>query len=629
MISAVILIGNISDLAVIPNELLKDNTVKIFSLSLDAHRELELKKIKHKVADELLSQEERFKIFDKMIELRSWYSRLPSNDYELEGVNILEIFDTQEFQSFLMPKLINFAIIDKIIRLESPKKIITAGSLSELVQPFINNEDIELKIFQNKTENNLFWDKITIKFNIGRTPLAFTISRKNYLRIKNFIETMAGFIYNFWFDFRRSKKKCTVFLEFNPESFSNLLLAMKNYDGNTILINQRRSPIWSKKSLEIIRKSKCKILKIDDILTIKEKREISLLTKIYSQKIEKLWENSKFFNELFEIDDCSFWGSIKEGMIKMYSSKLTAHISLILSVKQFFENADIRCLVSLNESGETEKSFLAYNKRKIPSILLEHGFIERTVTTKRFDILSDYESFNDKIAVWGEMKKEWLMNQYNIKTERIIVTGSPRHDNYFFSRLEKINKKEKILLLAPNPINDLNGLSSTDLKLRVNKVIAEVISSAKKIGGVRIIVKLHPIQLKHNEEMLSFIKNMDKSIPVYLWSPIIDTINKADAVLVISPEIHATPTMLLESMILGKPTMNVYLSKSVPQYYHVQSEAVFTVTDSDYIMNNLKKILFDEKFQDTLKKNADNFVAKSLSFRGNASEKLASILQSY
>ena len=99
--------------------------------------------------------------------------------------------------------------------------------------------------------------------------------------------------------------------------------------------------------------------------------------------------------------------------------------------------------------------------------------------------------------------------------------------------------------------------------------------------------------------------------------------------LVISPEIHGTSTMLLESMILGKPTMNVYFDDSIPAYSHVQSNAVLTITDNDDLDNNLQKILFDEKFRTELQINADNFVAKFLSNRGNASEKFASILKSY
>ncbi|MEM2160556.1 MAG: hypothetical protein QXN55_06355 [Candidatus Nitrosotenuis sp.] len=629
MISTIILIDNISDLTAIPSQLLKDSNVKNFSFSLDAHHELELRKIKHEVADNLLSQEERFKIFDKMIEFRSWYSRLPSNGYEFEGVNILEMFDTNEFQSFLMPKLINLVIIDKIIRLENPKKIITTSSLSKLVQPFISNQDIELETFQNKTSSNLFWDKITIKYNIGKIPLAFTISRKNYLRIKNFIETLAGFIYNFWFDFKRSRKKCILFLEFNPESFSDLLLAMKNYDGNTILVNQRRTPIWSKKSLKAIKRSKCKILKLDSVLSRAEKKRIPVLAEPYSKKIEKLWENTEFFNNLFQINGNSFWNAIKDVITQTYSKRLISYMSLILCIKKITQSVDIRCIVSLNEVGETEKAFLRFNKNRIPTILLEHGFIERIDKTKRFDVLSNYDAFNDKTAVWSQAKKDWLIEQYHMDPERIIVTGSPRHDNYFSSRLEKENRKDKTLLLAPNPISDVSGLASTNLKLRVNKIITRVFSLAQKDENVKVIVKLHPIQLKHNEELMSTIKKLDNSVPIYLWSPVIDTINNADAVLVISPEIYGTSTMLLESMILGKPTMNIYFDDNVPEYPHIQNKAVFTITDNDDLETNLRNILFDEKFRYELKINADNYVSKFLSNRGNASENFASILKTY
>ena len=189
-------------------------------------------------------------------------------------------------------------------------------------------------------------------------------------------------------------------------------------------------------------------------------------------------------------------------------------------------------------------------------------------------------------------------------------------------RLEKI-------LLSPNPINDVNGLGSTELKLQFNKTIEDIFSIVKKFDNVKIIVKLHPIQLKHNEEIKSLIRKLDNSTPIYLLTSVIDTINSADAVMVISPEIHGTSTMLLESMILGKPTMNVYFDEKIPQYEHVKNNAVFTVLNKDDLENQLKKILFDEEFQNELKNNADDFVKSFMNNHGTASEKLASILKSY
>ena len=74
---------------------------------------------------------------------------------------------------------------------------------------------------------------------------------------------------------------------------------LKNYDGQIILINERRPAIWNKKTLDIIKKSGCKILKSEFFLTKNEKNQIQSLGNSYSKKFYDLWENSKQFNELF------------------------------------------------------------------------------------------------------------------------------------------------------------------------------------------------------------------------------------------------------------------------------------------------------------------------------------------
>ena len=85
--------------------------------------------------------------------------------------------------------------------------------------------------------------------------------------------------------------------------------------------------------------------------------------------------------------------------------------------------------------------------------------------------------------------------------------------------------------------------------------------------------------------------------------------------------------MLLESMILGKPTMNVFFDDQVPQFGHVKAKAVLTITDSCDLEYNLRKILFDEKFQIELCNNADNFINTFMSNTGTASQKFTSILR--
>ena len=625
----IILITSILDLDEIPNNLLKSNETKIFSFNLDVHLELKNQKIEHIIADDLLSLDERLKIFDKMTEFGSWYSNIPGIDFELEGVNLLKILDRNEFLTYLLPILINLAIIKKIIEKEKPTKIIATNQISKTIYSIIKDQNIDTEFFNSVNNNNLLWDNITAKFNIGGIPLTFTLSRKKYLKIKNTFENLSGLLNNFWFKFDQSKNNSIVFLEFNPQLFSKLFEEMTNYDGDVILINHRRSAIWSKKSINVIKKSKCKILNLETVLNKNERAQIPLLLDNYSQKIDNLWKNSKILSDIFQIYGYNFLDSIKDTMLKLFSERLFSYISLILSMKKITNQLNIKCIVSLNESGETERTMLEVNNKKFPSILLEHGFIERNSQTKRYDILSEHVCFNDKIVVWGESKKQWLINEYDVNPNRIIVTGSPRHDAYFSSRLKNKNISQKTILLAPNPLNDINGQSNTTLKLQFNETIKKTLEIIKKLDNVKIIVKLHPIQLEHNEEIKLFIKNLDSSIPIYLWTPVIETINNVDAVLVLTPEIHSTPTMLLESMILGKPTMNVFFDKTVPEYAHIQDNAVFTITNNENLEINLKKFLFDENFQNTLQKNADNFVNQFMSNPGTASKKFASILKSY
>ena len=87
--------------------------------------------------------------------------------------------------------------------------------------------------------------------------------------------------------------------------------------------------------------------------------------------------------------------------------------------------------------------------------------------------------------------------------------------------------------------------------------------------------------------------------------------------------------MLLESMILDKPTLNIYFDKEIPKYEHVKQNAILTITDSDNIEENLEKILFDKEIISNLSKNANNFLTKFMTNQGNASKQFALKLQSY
>jgi hypothetical protein len=627
MTSVILLIKDVFEFNVIPDKILNDKNIKKFTFDFNVHEILKNKKIEHEIADNLLTEEDRLKIFNQMLEFRKWYSTVTSKDLEFENVNILKLFDTHEFSSYLMPNLINFILIKKIIEKEKPEKIISTSIFKKFINLFSKNSPIQTEYFINKLDQKLLWDKITIKYDVGKFSISFNLSKKLYLKFKKIVELTLGFFYNFW-SFNDLSKKSIIFLEFNPAIHSTLLNKLKNYHGNILLINRRRSAVWNKKSIDIVRHSDSKIVNFDRILDKNEKLKLPLLVTDYSKKLEVFWENSDFFNNLFQINDYSFWDIIREDLKRKYDEKLSDFIFSILSVKKLLAKNDVKCIVSLNDVGETEKAFLEFNNEKIPSILLEHGFIERVKETKQFDYL-DFIYFKGKLAVMGETRKKWLCEEFNIDPNRIISLGSPRHDDYFNCKLKNNNKNKITILLAPNPIGDISGLSSTDLKLRVNNVILKILSTVKQLDNFQIIVKLHSSQLKHNEEMNSFIKNYDNTIPIYLSKSVIDTINDADLVIVMSPETYGTSTMILESMILGKPTINIVFNQKPFQFEHVKSKAVFIISEHDELEEKIKKILLDKNIQNEIIKNADKFVNKFLSNPGIASEKILDLLRAY
>ena len=627
MTSVILLIKDVFEFNVIPDKILNDKNIKKFTFDFNVHEILKNKKIEHEIADNLLTEEDRLKIFNQMLEFRKWYSTVTSKDLEFENVNILKLFDTHEFSSYLMPNLINFILIKKIIEKEKPEKIISTSIFKKFINLFSKNSPIQTEYFINKLDQKLLWDKITIKYDVGKFSISFNLSKKLYLKFKKIVELTLGFFYNFW-SFNDLSKKSIIFLEFNPAIHSTLLNKLKNYHGNILLINRRRSAVWNKKSIDIVRHSDSKIVNFDRILDKNEKLKLPLLVTDYSKKLEVFWENSDFFNNLFQINDYSFWDIIREDLKRKYDEKLSDFIFSILSVKKLLAKNDVKCIVSLNDVGETEKAFLEFNNEKIPSILLEHGFIERVKETKQFDYL-DFIYFKGKLAVMGETRKKWLCEEFNIDPNRIISLGSPRHDDYFNCKLKNNNKNKITILLAPNPIGDISGLSSTDLKLRVNNVILKILSTVKQLDNFQIIVKLHSSQLKHNEEMKSFIKNYDNTIPIYLSKSVIDTINDADLVIVMSPETYGTSTMILESMILGKPTINIVFNQKPFQFEHVKSKAVFIISEHDELEEKIRKILLDKNIQNEIIKNADKFVNKFLSNPGIASEKILDLLRAY
>lgn len=254
--------------------------------------------------------------------------------------------------------------------------------------------------------------------------------------------------------------------------------------------------------------------------------------------------------------------------------------------------------------------------------MIEHGFANYTPEIARYDILSMYALFQDMIAVWGEVQKQYILSQHKIDENRIIVSGSPRHDKFFEKSTKNNDRNIKYVLIAPRPIIDVALHKETNLFLKYEALLEKLLLILKKLN-VKPIIKLHPGLDFHNSDIKKIIRKFDPSIPIYQSGSIKNLLENVDAVINISPEGFDPSTVIMESIILEIPTMNVILDQQIYDFEFVKMNAVMNILNDTTLENDIHKIIFDNPFRQELILRGNRFLDSYLTNHGSASKFLA------
>ena len=258
-----VFIDNTNELDKLSKNLINSPEAKIFSFNITVHKFLEDKKIEHEIAESYLSKEDYFKIFDTTASFWEWHkSKSIEQEFQYENVNILGLLNTSEFHHFLIRELYKFFIIKRIIGKEKPDKIFVNNHIKNIISELSNNNHISINQIDTKKYNFLmYWDKIPYEFHLGKVPIGIQLSRKNYQRIKNFFESITCKLFSL--DLKPNEnKKIILFVEFNPLQYSELFENLKNCEGIVSLLNYRRPAVWNMSSLNFLRKSNCKLIRM-------------------------------------------------------------------------------------------------------------------------------------------------------------------------------------------------------------------------------------------------------------------------------------------------------------------------------------------------------------------------------
>ena len=605
----------------------KLNSSKIFSFNIEGHKFLEKKKINHEIAENYLEKEDQNKIFDYAISLWNWYDDdVLNKEFNFESINLLSITDTSEFHQIIIREIFNFFVIKRVLEREKPKKIILSTYFAKIVKQI--DHKIQLEIFDKQEHNfHVQWEKMLIRFTILNRPISIPISRKQYNQFKKIFEFVIGNIFGLLQN-STSKKPSILFLEFNPAQYPKLLDNLKNFGGNVIFFNRRRPAAWNIQSIKLLKKYNIKQISPDFGLSKKDKIKINNSVAYFTNKLDKFFLHKSHISQIFEIEKIDFWPIISNVLYDTYKRRISEYLQLILTSQKIFSQLNIKSILSLNILGETEKTILAVNNYKIPSILLEHGATNYTSSISHYDISNMYPIFKDKIALWGDIQKEYLSRHRNISSDRIFVTGSPRHEDFF--NQSQINKKnsDKIILITPQVMTEFNALTDTNSYLRLEKLLVKIFQVTKNIPDIKIIVKMHPTLGPGNEFVKNLIYKLNSNVKILQLESVLEVISSCDLMLNINTELFPS-TVLYEGLIMKKPVINLTMTDEKYDFEFVKDNAVLSISNTDDLEASIKKILFDDNFSSKLIKNGQQHLQRYFTNHFSASENLANILLNF
>ena len=159
-----------------------------------------------------------------------------------------------------------------------------------------------------------------------------------------------------------------------------------------------------------------------------------------------------------------------------------------------------------------------------------------------------------------------------------------------------------------------------DVLIKFDNFVREVCKVIKKFPEKKLIVKPHP-QSDFINNITNLIKDIDPKIKIVYDIDLPKLISICDVVISFN-----TSTILLESIIMNKPAIDLQIEDWSKEDEIVKMNAVYPIDDISKIKDGLTKVLYDENVKKELLKNSKIFLKHYLYNHGSASKVMAKIL---
>ena len=594
----------------------------------ETHKKLVDSNTKHELLDNYLQKKERLELYDFVLSKYTWYENLSRKpDFEFNNINILSLMSSLEFHEFVLTVLIKLFSIKNIISNKSPNEIFVSTKFLKYVKLVQDKNKIHTFDSNLNDEKSFLTNKIELRFNILSKPCTFYISKKNYSSLKKIYENFFCKINNLWLD-KKTSKEIILLVEFNTSTYEEMIRTLSKSKKQVVVLNRRRSAIWNKNSIGILKSNNVKILDPEKFFDLHADSEFALEHKRLNENLHELWKSKELFS-IFSMKEISFWPLIKDRLKKIYDYRLDDYLKFIFQSRNFLTQLNIKKIICLGESGETENVLLQSVENDVDSILLQHSFLRYNPELKKLQW--KYEDQNmlgltcKNFFLWGNSDLNYFLENSKIQKDQLIISGSPRHDQFLQIRSSTNSHTIKNILVTLSPISERSGLGDTNLIIKYNYFLEKILKILNEFNDLKITVKLHPGENPHNSILIDFLKNQSNITVFQIKNPN-ELIKKSDLMINISPELYDSSTIMLEGLLLRKPVIQLSLDDELSKVEPLKSP-IIQISEIEHFEQVISKIINDEIYRKEIIEQISNKLNDYLSFQGNSSAKFLEIIE--
>jgi len=594
----------------------------------ETHKKLVDSNTKHELLDNYLQKKERLELYDFVLSKYTWYENLSRKpDFEFNNINILSLMSSLEFHEFVLTVLIKLFSIKNIISNKSPNEIFVSTKFLKYVKLVQDKNKIHTFDSNLNNEKSFLTNKIELRFNILSKLCTFYISKKNYSSLKKIYENFFCKINNLWLD-KKTSKEIILLVEFNTSAYEEMIRTLSKSKKQVVVLNRRRSAIWNKNSIGILKSNNVKILDPEKFFDLHTDPEFALEHKRLNENLHELWKSKELFS-IFSVKEISFWPLIKDRLKKIYDYRLDDYLKFIFQSRNFLTQLNIKKIICLGESGETENVLLQSVENDVDSILLQHSFLRYNPELKKLQW--KYEDQNmlgltcKKFFLWGNSDLNYFLENSKIQKDQLIISGSPRHDQFLQIKSSTNSHTTKNILITLSPISERSGLGDTNLIIKYNYFLEKILKILNEFNDLKITVKLHPGENPHNSILIDFLKNQSNITVFQIENPN-ELIKKSDLMINISPELYDSSTIMLEGLLLRKPVIQLSLDDELSKVEPLKSP-IIQISEIEHFEQVISKIINDEIYRKEIIEQISNKLNDYLSFQGNSNAKFLEIIE--